>query len=110
MQADAHRTWSFAAGALAKLDSDVRTAVIQTAVLPLMGTQGKLVTCVEAGFPLQESEVYQQRRRDAVEQLESIKQAMSIMESIQSSQATAAAAQASHSAQLSTVRFKHSRH
>ncbi|KAK9866200.1 hypothetical protein WJX84_003904 [Apatococcus fuscideae] len=80
-------------GALAKLDSDVRTAVIQTAVLPLMGTQGKLVTCVEAGFPLQESEVYQQRRRDAVEQLESIKQAMSIMESIQSSQATAAAAQ-----------------
>ena len=72
-----------AAGAAAQLDSDVRRAVIHAAVLPLADDTDKLVSCVEADYPLQESEEYQRRREISMANLESIKQAMQIMISIQ---------------------------
>ena len=70
-------------GAMAKLDSAVRTAVIHAAVLPLQGGTGTLATCMEPDFPLQESAEHQTQRRDAAAALEAIQQAVDIMKSIQ---------------------------
>ena len=73
-------------GALAKLDSDVRTATIHAALLPLQGDHGTLATCMaECPIPLLESAEFQSLRRDAVAHLDSVKQAVDIMQSIQPS-------------------------
>ena len=69
-------------GALSAIDAAVRTALIHLAVMPLCKPDGRLVRCVEAGFKLEESAVYNERRLHAQDQLRTLKAAMAIMESI----------------------------